>query len=140
MQTERQYQKPGYRRDTSQLPRNRHSVAAWMAEMDRQRGERIRDLRDAHAWTQRQLADRLQVDPKTVHNWEKGKDLLGDNLRDLAECFDVSMNYIRYGEREAPDLGELLNVQRQRVAVPARPHRGEPGAHPRRGRALYDSH
>jgi transcriptional regulator with XRE-family HTH domain len=109
MQTERQYQKRGYRKDTSQLPRNRHSVAAWMADMDRQRGERIRDLREAHAWTQRQLADRLQVDPKTVHNWEKGKDLLGDNLRDLAECFDTSMNYIRYGEREAPDLGELLN-------------------------------
>lgn len=78
--------------------------------MDRQRGERIRDLRDAHAWTQRQLADRLGVDPKTVHNWEAGKELNPTNLRELADCFKVSMDFIRYGEREAPDLGDLLDA------------------------------
>jgi transcriptional regulator with XRE-family HTH domain len=81
-----------------------------MAEMDRQRGERIRDLRDAHAWTQRQLADRLGVDPKTVHNWEAGKELNPTNLRELAECLKVSMDYIRYGDRESPDLTDLLST------------------------------
>jgi transcriptional regulator with XRE-family HTH domain len=81
-----------------------------MAEMDRQRGERIRDLRDAHAWTQRQLADRLGVDPKTVHNWESGKELNPTNLRELADCFQVSMGFIRHGEREAPDLSDLLST------------------------------
>lgn len=113
MRTELQTQNFGSRKVTSQFPRNRHSVANWMAEMDRQRGERIRDLRDAHAWTQRQLADRLGVDPKTVHNWEAGKELNPTNLRELAECLKVSMDYIRYGDREAPDLSDLLNSSGQ---------------------------
>lgn len=96
------------RKATSQFPRNARSVALWMAEQDRQRGERIRDLREAHAWTQRQLADKLQVDPKTVHNWEAGKELNPTNLRELAELLKVPMDYIRFGERGVPDLTDMF--------------------------------
>jgi transcriptional regulator with XRE-family HTH domain len=110
MQRQLQVRKQSSREATSQFPRNRHSVAAWMAELDRQRGGRIRDLREAHAWTQRQLADRLGVDPKTVHNWEAGKDINPTNLRELADLMDVTPEYVRYGEREeTPDLGRVLN-------------------------------
>lgn len=109
MRTELQFQKPDYRKVTSQFPRNRHSVAAWMAELDRQRGERIRDLREAHAWTQRQVADKLGVDPKSVHNWEAGREINPTNLRELAEVLSVTPDYIRFGEREVPDLTQMLS-------------------------------
>lgn len=108
MRTEYQVRESHTQKIPSQFPRNRHTVALWMAHMDRQRGERIAELRLARAWTQRQLADRLQVDPKTVHNWEKGRELNPANLHDLAELFDVTPDYIRNGNGETPDLDAIF--------------------------------
>ena len=91
-----------------------------MAELDRQRGERIRDLREASGWTQRGLADRAHVDPKTVHNWEAGKGINIENLRELAELFGCQVDYIRYGEEinmsrpPTADVGtRLTHIERQ---------------------------
>ena len=88
----------------SQFPRNRITVAAWMAEMDRQRGARIRQLRDGIPMTREALARELDVAVKTVYNWEKGHEINPENLRAIAKYFDVTVDFIRSGPLETPDL------------------------------------
>ena len=92
----------------SQFPRNRITVAAWMAEMDRQRGARIRALREQGSMGREEMAPKLGVSVKTLYNWEKGHEINPQNLRALAKFFDVTVDYIRGGELPTPDL---LGVQ-----------------------------
>ena len=88
----------------SQFPRNRITVAAWMAEMDRQRGARIRQLRDGIPMARERFAHELGVTVKTVYNWEQGKEINPENLRAIAKYFDVTVDFIRSGPLETPDL------------------------------------
>ena len=48
-----------------------HNV--WMAARDPALATRIKRARERQRWTQRQLADRIGVDRKTVDNWENGR-------------------------------------------------------------------
>ena len=55
----------------------------------------IRELREAHGWTQLQLANRLGVTPATIYNWESGRyEPRVTQLRELARAFDVTMDDI----------------------------------------------
>lgn len=55
----------------------------------------IRELREAAGWTQLQLANRLEVTPVTVYNWERGKyEPSAKQLRAIARVFGVSMDDI----------------------------------------------
>lgn len=99
----------------SQFPRNRITVAAWMAEMDRQRGARIRQLREERSLGREELAPKLGVSVKTLYNWEKGNELNPGNLRSLAKFFNVTVDYIRAGELPTPDLLHAHNGQPDRL-------------------------
>lgn len=62
----------------------------------------IRALRKAREWTQLGLANRLNVTPATIYNWETGKtEPSASQLRKIAEAFDVSMDSIELVERES---------------------------------------
>jgi putative transcriptional regulator len=48
-------------------------MAAWAAEYSAAMKNRLRDLRDKHAWSQGDLAERLEVSRQTVNAIETGK-------------------------------------------------------------------
>lgn len=55
----------------------------------------IRQLRLAKGFTQLELANRLNVTPSTIQNWERGRHRpLGRKLRTLAEVFQVAVEEI----------------------------------------------
>lgn len=55
----------------------------------------IRELRTARDWTQLELANKLEVTPATVYNWESGKfEPSASKLRQIARLFEVSMDDI----------------------------------------------
>jgi putative transcriptional regulator len=55
----------------------------------------IRQLREAQGWTQLELANKLEVTPATVYNWERGRyEPSASKLRAIAQAFGVSMDNI----------------------------------------------
>lgn len=57
--------------------------------------KKIRKLREEQGMTQRDVAQRLCVNPSAVNRWESGEkrpDLV--NLVKLADLFDVSLDYL----------------------------------------------
>jgi len=90
-------------------------------------GQLIRDIRQEKQWTQRQLADRLNISDKTVSKWERGMgcpDL--SVLTELAAILEVDLETLLSGERNTnqpiggsmkrlrfyvcPDCGNLLTA------------------------------
>lgn len=98
--------------------------------LDALRGKRIRIARDAHGWTQAQLAELLKVSAGSVKNWERGippRSKLGA-LEDLLEV-DLETGSVRPPRDDAPaillDLPEealegLDAMGREEVAAAAR--------------------
>ena len=59
----------------------------------------IRQLREAKGWTQLELANKLEVTPATVYNWERGRyEPSASKLRAIAQVFGVSMDNIELVE------------------------------------------
>jgi transcriptional regulator with XRE-family HTH domain len=55
----------------------------------------IRELREDRGWTQLELANKLEVTPATVYNWERGRyEPSASKLRAIAQTFGVSMDDI----------------------------------------------
>ncbi len=55
----------------------------------------IRELRRERGWTQLELANRLEVTPSTVYNWERGKfEPTASMFRRIALAFGVPMEEI----------------------------------------------
>jgi transcriptional regulator with XRE-family HTH domain len=58
-------------------------------------GERIRQLREKRNWTQRELADRVQLNKSVMNRIELGTRPAEDHeLKAFADIFDVSTDYI----------------------------------------------
>ena len=69
----------------------------------------LRDLRDRAMLTQRELAERLGVDQRRIHEWETGKakprqvnrrklcDALGVSANDLMDALEVTWSKTRPG-------------------------------------------
>lgn len=57
--------------------------------------ERIRTLRENHAYTQQYIADILHVGQRTYCDYESGKTRINiDSLMTLARVYNVSMDFI----------------------------------------------
>ena len=75
-------------------------------------GNYIRENRKRKGWTQEQLAEKVEVWPKTISNWENGKgEIKPDNLQKLAQAFNVSAAEIMAGK----DMPELSEEDKQRL-------------------------
>jgi transcriptional regulator with XRE-family HTH domain len=71
-----------------------------LAHRDPERGRRIAALREAADLVQKELADKLNVDPQSVSRWERGGKMNPKNLDRLAAFFKVSAEFILSGGRE----------------------------------------
>src|SRR5690625_4011210 len=65
-------------------------------------GERIRTIRKSLGLTQPQLAARVGVSRGAVGNWELGKGVKRENLRRIAEEFDISFDWLATGRGDVP--------------------------------------
>ena len=66
-------------------------------------GDRIRRLRHERRWSQTQLAQKLQVHQKQISGYERGLHVpQSDLLIRLAALFDVSLDYLAFEDRNAP--------------------------------------
>ncbi len=65
----------------------------------------IRQLREERGWTQLELANKLQVTPSTVYNWERGRfEPKARQLRALALAFGIPMEQIAIDEQDVVDF------------------------------------
>jgi transcriptional regulator with XRE-family HTH domain len=55
-------------------------------------GTRIKRARERKRWTQRQLADALGVDRKTVDNWENGRTRPASSIGAIEDVLGVSLS------------------------------------------------
>jgi transcriptional regulator with XRE-family HTH domain len=63
-------------------------------QIDKSLGGRLRDKRMSTGWTQEQLADKLQIDPKDIYAYEKGaKRITADRLLRLSKVLGVKPVY-----------------------------------------------
>lgn len=63
-------------------------------QIDKSLGGRLRDKRISTGWSQEQLAERLQIDPKDIYAYEKGsKRITADRLLRLSKIFGVRPVY-----------------------------------------------
>ena len=61
-------------------------------------GNYIRDKRKLKGWSQEELAERVDVSPKSIGTWESGKGSLKmENAERLADCLGVSIEDLFYG-------------------------------------------
>ena len=66
-----------------------------MSNEDNIIGQNIRRLRKEHHYTQKDLAELIDVKPTTVASWEQGRNKpLMDKVTKLAHLFDVSLTEI----------------------------------------------
>lgn len=100
-----------------------HSLRVrWLMEKQQKAeiGERIRDLRDNSAETNRSIADYCDVGERTVAAWIAGDGIKYDNAKKVAELFEVDVDYIWRGKQksETPDvLGALDGSSADVVAL-----------------------
>lgn len=74
--------------------------------------ERVRELREEHEITQKELGKLLGVDHSTYGSWERGRDLFPlERLIILANFYQVSLDYITNLTKEKiyPDLAQTIN-------------------------------
>lgn len=81
--------------------------------------KRLRELRKAAHLTQKQLAEKMYVDQTSISFWETGKARPDfDKQIELAELFDVSLDYLRGKtdiKKEAPTLEQVDAKELQRL-------------------------
>lgn len=71
-----------------------------------QLAEALRRAREAAGLQQQEAAERLDVHPVTVSNWERGKNVPRDDaLAEIAALYGTTPAALRYGTHEQPPTG-----------------------------------
>lgn len=85
-------------------------------------GPAIRAARERKHWTQRRLAAALEVDPKTVRNWENGRGVPRNRIAALEALFGISLpggsapegkQPLSEDEQREKDMQEFLRLGRE---------------------------
>jgi len=93
-------------------------ILASLAEAAMSIGSRIQSLRTTKAWSQEDLAKKLKTSGPNVSRWENNHGIPSvDALRELAQVFDVSVDYFLFDEAplrplsglKDPDLAQQLS-------------------------------
>lgn len=103
-------------------------------------GTRIKRARERKRWTQKRLADALEVDRKTVDNWENGRtsprssigaieDVLGISLSGEPEPEpDIDPEVLDWIDRKVPPEKQQALMTAMRAALAGYPGLGEDAA------------
>jgi len=90
--------------------------------------ERLKLLRQENNWTQKDLADRINVSAKTIGAWERGtREPPMDTITVFANIFDVSTDYLlgtsnsRKESSNEIDLGEQIEDKNKILKYQGRP-------------------
>jgi transcriptional regulator with XRE-family HTH domain len=76
-------------------------------QIDISLGGRLRDKRTSTGWSQEQLAEKLQIDPKDIGAYEKGaKRISADRLLSLSKVLGVKPVYFFGFDAERPPNGD----------------------------------
>jgi transcriptional regulator with XRE-family HTH domain len=85
-------------------------------QIDKLIGFRLRDRRTSMGWSQEQLAEKLQIDPKDIDAYEKGVErITAERLLRISEVLGLRPVYffgIDAGERPLPRVGLNLTARR----------------------------
>ena len=74
-------------------------------------GNRIADLRETKGYKSMEIAQFMDIDRSTYSNIECGKTKLStENLYKLCQIFDVSADYILFGETEDSYMEEIKTI------------------------------
>jgi transcriptional regulator with XRE-family HTH domain len=82
-----------------------------MADMatDPRLGTKIKRARERKRWTQQELADRIEVDRKTIDNWENGRTSPRSSIGALEDVLGVVLTAGEEpGEESAADVARRL--------------------------------
>ncbi len=79
-------------------------------------GEKVKRLRNTHALTKERLAEKAEVDVKTIHRLEKGEGASPDTLQRVAEAFggsvmEFTMLNLDYGSLAQRSSQELSSIK-----------------------------
>jgi transcriptional regulator with XRE-family HTH domain len=79
-------------------------------QIDKSLGGRLRDKRVSTGWSQEQLAEKLQIDPKDINAYERGaKRITADRLLRLAKILGVKPVYF-FGFDDRPASRETARL------------------------------
>jgi transcriptional regulator with XRE-family HTH domain len=83
-------------------------ILASLAEAAMSIGSRIQSLRATKGWSQEELAKKLKTSGPNVSRWENNHGIPSvDALRELAQTFDVSVDYFLFDEAPMRPLSSL---------------------------------
>lgn len=88
------------------MPRSHSLRSAWLMEKQQriEIGNRIRELRENSAETNRSIAEHCGVGERSVAAWLAGGGIAWENAKKVAELFGVDVGYIWRGRDETPDV------------------------------------
>ena len=85
-----------------------HSLLGVIGEQQMNLGLRIKHLREKFGWTQDQFADKLNMTPSDIGEYESGRNVLPSTvLAAIADLFDTSTDYL-LGRADEPYNYPLL--------------------------------
>ncbi|WP_424349222.1 helix-turn-helix domain-containing protein [Latilactobacillus sp. 5-91] len=72
---------------------------------------RLKTLRNEHSWTQADLAQRINVSPKTIGTWERGtREPPIETITKLSDIFEVSSDYL-LGKTENKSISKTKEAE-----------------------------
>ena len=75
-------------------------------------GDTISELREQKGWTQRELAEKLEVTDKAVCKWESNKGVPSlPYLTAIAELFDISLDYLLTGKEKEDKIIAISKLE-----------------------------
>lgn len=81
-------------------------------------GQRIAKLRKEHGWSQRELAEKLNVSDKTVSKWENGGVPSIDLFPAIAKLFAISIDYLITGNEKDDSSQSVPNGEAEDTQDP----------------------
>lgn len=76
---------------------------------------RLKTLRNEHSWTQADLAQRINVSPKTIGTWERGtREPPIETITKLSDIFEVSSDYL-LGKTDKKHYYDLTNKDKNGI-------------------------
>lgn len=88
-------------------------------------GKRLRELREAHGYSRRELAKKIDIADSQIVRYEMEKsDATGDVLSRLASTFGVSVDYL-LGRTDEPGQLQAGDLQPEEIALIDARRRGD---------------